>query len=138
MHGRHLYEYAVIRVVPRIERGERLNIGVVLYCRSLNYLSCLITIETQRLLALSPGIELDMIQDAAKVFSDICAGIDTESPVSGYDKASRFRWLTAPRSTVVQTSRVHPGFCEDAATTLQRLHKELVLPDTQSSEKKEG
>jgi len=128
MQGRHLYEYAVIRLVPRVERGERLNIGVVLYCRGLDFLSAIITVDEQRLQVFSPGTDITEIRSAAKAFHDICAGANT-SPIARLDKASRFRWLTAPRSTVVQTSRVHPGFCDDAAATLQRLHRELVLQE---------
>ncbi len=130
MQGRHLYEYAVIRLAPRVERGERLNIGVILYCRSLHFLSVIITIDEQRLKIFSPGLDILQVHEAAKAIEGICAGTATDSPISNLDKASRFRWLIAPRSTIIQTSRVHPGLCEDAAATLKRLHQELVLQVT--------
>ncbi len=129
MHGRHLYEYAVIRVVPRVERGERLNIGVILYCRAQDFLSAIITVDEQRLKIFSPGLDIPQVREAAKTLECICAGTAAGSPISRLDKVSRFRWLIAPRSAVIQTSRVHPGFCEDAAVTLERLHRELVLQD---------
>lgn len=129
MQGRHLYEYAVIRLVPRVERGERLNIGVILHCRAQNFLSATITVDEQRLRVFAPDLDIPQVYEAAKVFEGICAGTAADSPISRLDKVLRFRWLIAPRSTVIQTSRVHPGFCADAATTLERLHRELVLQE---------
>ncbi len=129
MHGRHLYEYAVIRVVPRVERGERLNIGVILYCRAQDFLSAMITVNEHRLKVLSPGLDMTQLHEAAEALKSICAGTAADSPIARLDKVSRFRWLIAPRSAIIQTSRVHPGFCEDAADTLERLHRELVLQE---------
>lgn len=127
MPGKHLFEYAVIRVVPRVEREEFLNVGVILYCKDKKYLGCLLTINHAKLNALCSNVDCNEVEEHLQSFERICKGDKDGGPIAGLDLASRFRWLTATRSTVVQSSKVHPGLCDDAEATLQRLHEQLVL-----------
>ena len=122
----HLFEYAVIRVVPRVEREEFLNVGVILYCPAQGFLQTAYTLDEARLRAFSPDIEFDELRTWMNSFTKICAGRATGGPIGQLAIAARFRWLTATRSTVVQTSAVHPGLCSDASETLVRLFGELV------------
>ena len=122
----HLFEYAVIRVVPRVEREEFLNVGVILYCSAQGFLQTAYTLDEARLRAFSPDIEFDELRTRMNSFTKICAGRATGGPIGQLAIAARFRWLTATRSTVVQTSAVHPGLCSDASETLVRLFGELV------------
>lgn len=122
----HLFEYAVIRVVPRVEREEFINVGVILYCPAQGFLQTACTLNESRLLAFSPKLDLDELQQRLDSFTKICVGRATGGPIGQLATASRFRWLTATRSTVIQTSAVHPGLCVNAQETLVRLFDELV------------
>jgi hypothetical protein len=126
MQEKLLFEYAVIRVVPRVEREEFLNVGVILYAKKSKFLEMLYKVDAQKLQAFYDKIDLSEIQEHLHAFERICMGGDVAGPIGKLDAASRFRWLTATRSTVVQTSKVHPGFCDDPAAALQRLHSQLV------------
>lgn len=127
MQGPHLYEYAVIRVVPRVEREEFVNVGVVLYCRPLRYLGVLIEARPQSWQMLFPDIDCTEVEQYLTAFAQIAEGCAASSPIAALPVAERFRWLTATRSTVIQTSRVHPGLTADPADTLQSLFRKLVL-----------
>lgn len=127
MQEKHLYEYAVIRIVPRVEREEFLNAGVILYCKKQRFLQALYTLDEARLQALYPEINISELSGYLCAIEKICAGGRAGGPIGQLDLASRFRWLTATRSTIVQTSKTHAGLCLDAAETLQRLHQQLVL-----------
>ncbi|TZF83988.1 DUF3037 domain-containing protein [Pedobacter sp. BS3] len=127
MQEKYLFEYAVIRVVPRVEREEFINVGVVLYCAGLKYLKMIFEVNHERLQALAPDMDCAEIKAHLQAFEQICTGGKENGPIGQLDIASRFRWLTATRSTMVQTSKVHPGFCTDANATLLRLHRQLVL-----------
>ena len=126
MQERQLYEYAVIRVMPRVEREEFLNVGVVLYCSSKKYLEAVYTLNHQRLSAFCISCDTQEIETYLIAFKNICKGKDDAGPISLLPAAARFRWLTATRSTVVQTSKTHPGLCIEPADMLQRLFKDLV------------
>ena len=126
MQERQLYEYAVIRVVPRVEREEFLNVGVVLYCQSQKYLEAASVLDHQRLAAFCSTCQADEIETYLTAFKNICIGNGAAGPISLLPAAARFRWLTATRSTVVQTSKTHPGLCIDPAERLQKLFKDLV------------
>jgi len=123
-----LYEYAIIRVVPRVEREEFLNAGVVLYCRQQRSLLVRTWLDEQRLLALAPDSQASEIREYLESFERICRGEQEGGPIARMDAASRFRWLTAVRSTIIQTSRVHPGLCMQPAQTLEKLFQQMVLP----------
>lgn len=127
MHGNHLFEYAVLRVVPRVEREEFLNIGIILYCPKEKFLQTLFTLDATKLNAVFPGIDIPELQQHLEAFRHIALGNPEGGPIATLDTASRFRWLTATRSTILQTSKVHPGFCGDPAAALQRLYDQLVL-----------
>ena len=127
MQDKHLFEYAVIRVVPSVEREEFLNVGVIVYCSSKGFLQTLYTLREERLCAFSGKVELAELEDRLMAFERICAGGKAGGPIGQLPLASRFRWLTAARSTVIQTSAVHPGLCINPADTLNRLFHQLVL-----------
>jgi len=128
MQEKDLFEYAVIRVVPRVEREEFLNVGVILYCAKQKFLRAIYKLDTAKLHAIcGPDADIDDIENNLRSFMMIADGGKKGGPIGELDLPSRFRWLTATRSTVVQTSKVHPGFCEDAGETLNRLFSQLVL-----------
>ena len=127
MQEKHLFEYAVIRVVPKVEREEFLNVGVILYCSGQKFLQSKCDLDEARLTAFSSDIDIDEIKENLDAFGQISKGTEEGGSIAKLDLASRFRWLTATRSTVLQTSKVHPGFCIDPAETLEKLYRELVL-----------
>ncbi|QDW24617.1 DUF3037 domain-containing protein [Pedobacter sp. KBS0701] len=127
MPEKFLFEYAVIRVMPRVEREEFINVGVILFCARQKYLKSVFTLDEQKIKAFSTEIDLHELKENLCAFERISTAAKGSGPIGQYDQASRFRWLTATRSTVVQCSKVHPGFCDDAEETLLRLHQELVL-----------
>lgn len=126
MHGKHLYEYAVIRVVPRVEREEFINVGVVLCANKSDFIDCKIRLDEARLLALDPETDIELIRTNLQSFEKVCCGQKDGGNIATFDIASRFRWLTAVRSSVIQTSRPHPGITDDLQATLQRLFEEYV------------
>ena len=123
----HLFEYAVIRVVPRVEREEFLNVGVVVYCARQRYLKTIITIDKERLRSFAPLLDIEQVKEYLSAFQRICAGEKNSGPIGKLDVASRFRWLTATRSTLVQSSKIHPGLTSDLDLTLEKLHKCMVV-----------
>ena len=127
MQENQLFEYAVIRVVPRVEREEFINVGVILFCAKQKFLNCQFGFDKKRLVAFSDKIDLEEIKNSLCAFEQICLGSEMAGPIGKLSIASRFRWLTATRSTIVQTSKVHPGLCTDPQQTLERLHEQLVI-----------
>lgn len=127
MQQTHLFEYAVVRVVPKVEREEFLNVGVILYCREFNFLQVLYSLNEERLHIFCTQVDKHELLQNLQSFGRICNGSADAGPIGSLDTAGRFRWLTATRSTVIQTSKVHPGFCTDPAETLTRLYTQLVL-----------
>lgn len=127
MQEKHLFEYAVIRVVPRVEREEFINAGIILYCPGQRFLKVLYHIEESRVRALCKKADIDQLNAYLIAFEQICVGGKMGGFIGSLPIASRFRWLTATRSSVVQSSKVHPGFCVDAEATLKKLFEDLVL-----------
>ena len=127
MQGKFLFEYAVIRVMPRVEREEFINVGIILFCAKQKFLKSVFAIDEKRVKAFSAEVDLEALKENLCAFERISTAAKGSGPIGQYDQASRFRWLTATRSTIVQCSKVHPGFCDDAEETLLRLHNELVL-----------
>jgi hypothetical protein len=124
------YSYAIVRVVPRVERGECLNVGVVLFARNRRFLAARIELDTARLLALAPWLDVALIRRHLDAFLALCAGDPAGGPLAALPPAERFHWLTAPRSTVIQTSPAHVGRCDDPQRALDSLFDALVrLPE---------
>ena len=127
MQDKHLFEYAVIRVVPLVEREEFINVGVILYSKKAQFLQCKHHLDKDRLAGFSSAIDLEEVEEHLGAFERICNGSANSGPIGKLDLASRFRWLTATRSTIVQTSKVHSGFCDDLEKSLEKIHTQLVL-----------
>jgi hypothetical protein len=126
MQGKHLFEYAVIRLVPRVEREEFVNVGVVICCKRQNYIACKIHLPKEKLVALDSQSDFSVFECYLESFEKICQGDPNGNPIGRQDAASRFRWLTAMRSSMLQTSRPHSGFTEDLYETLEKLFEEYV------------
>ncbi|MBJ7902694.1 DUF3037 domain-containing protein [Streptomyces sp. NPDC004549] len=123
---RAVYEYALLRVVPRVERGERINAGVLVYCRAHDYVGARTHLDEARLLALDPGADVAGIRAALGAVERICAGGEGAGQAAGDDAGRRFRWLIAPRSAVVQPGPVHTGLTADPVAETERLLDLLV------------
>jgi Protein of unknown function (DUF3037) len=121
-----VFEYAVLRVVPRVDRGEAINAGVLVYCRPLRYLSARVELDAERLLALDPAADVEGIRRALDAIAGICADSHTAGQAGQQEIGRRFRWLTAPRSTVVQPGPVHTGLTRDPDAEAERLLQSLV------------
>lgn len=126
MQGKHLFEYAVIRLVPRVEREEFVNVGVVLCCKRQNMIFCKIRLPKEKLLVMDPQSDFSIFESYLDSFEKICQGDPNGNPIGKQDAASRFRWLTAVRSSMLQTSRPHSGFTADLQETLEKLFEEYV------------
>jgi hypothetical protein len=126
VNDRHVFEYALLRVVPRIERGECVNAGVLVYCRPLSFVAARTHLDEARLLALDPAADVPGVRAALRAVEGVCAGGDAAGQAAGDDAGRRFRWLIAPRSTVVQPGPVHTGLTADPAAEVERLLDLLV------------
>jgi hypothetical protein len=124
-----LYDYAIIRIVPRVERGEQINAGVVLSCVDSDFLEARTDLDEARLRALDPGVDLDAIRAVLTAITRVCAGGPDAGPLGTMTARERFRWVVSPRSTIVQLSPIHTGRTADPAGALQRLFEHMVLPD---------
>ncbi len=124
--SRSPFAYAVLRVVPHVERGEFLNAGVILFCRPRRFLAARVALDERRLRALAPDCDPDAIRPHLDALRRIADGDGTAGPIARLGRAERFHWLVAPVSTVVQPSEVHTGLTDDPAAALERLFAELV------------
>lgn len=120
------YEYALIRAVPRVERGEQINVGVILYCQRLDFLAARTALDADRLRALDPGADVDAVHAALASWETTCAGGLAAGAARDMKPGERFRWLTAPRSTVLRAGPVHTGLTDDPHADLDRLTTLLV------------
>ena len=127
MQEKYLYEYAVIRVLPFVEREEFINVGIILFCKKEKYIRVLFKINKAKIQAFSKDIDLDEIKKNLKAIEKVAMGVKNCGPIAKLDVPSSFRWLTAVRSSSIQTSRPHPGMCNDLEETAKRLFDELVL-----------
>jgi hypothetical protein len=123
---RSAFQYAIVRVVPRVERGECLNVGVVLLCRPRRFLRARIHIDEARLAAFAPELDPSLIRPHLEAIERVAAGDPGAGPIARLDRAERFHWLVSPASTIIQTSEVHTGLCEDPAAELEHLVATLV------------
>jgi hypothetical protein len=126
MHALASYDYAVVRVVPRVERGEFLNVGVILFCRPRRFLSTRIAFDNERLQVFAPSLDLEEVQYYLDLLVRVSTGGKDAGPIGELSQSERFHWLVAPRSTVIQTSPMHSGLCADPEKTLQALLEKLV------------
>jgi hypothetical protein len=126
MQHKQLFEYAIIRIVPRVERQEFFNAGVIVYCAAENFLQTKVELDTKKLASFCDQTDIEDLQKRLMAFEKICLADKTAGPISELPPAARFRWLTAVRSTIVQTSPVHPGFSNNLPDTLNRLFDMLV------------
>jgi DUF3037 family protein len=120
------YDYAIVRVVPRVERGEQINVGVILSCVDADFLEARIELDRTRLLALDPALDLDVVERGLAMIPAVCAGGPDAGPIGQLTPRERFRWLVSPRSTVIQMSPVHTGRTHDPAAALDRLVATMV------------
>jgi hypothetical protein len=120
------YDYAVVRVVPKVDREEFINAGVIVSCPELSFLEAQIKLNEMRLLALDPNVDLDLVRNHLAAIPTICHGGDEAGSIGQLPQRQRFHWLVAPRSTVIQTSPVHTGRCSDPAAALERLVATMV------------
>jgi Protein of unknown function (DUF3037) len=138
MHDPCMYDYAIIRVVPKVEREEFINVGVIVSCPAQKFLKARIELNEQRLIALDSTVDMDMIRDHLGAIPIICAGGIPSGPIGRLSQRERFHWLVAPRSAMIQTSRVHTGLCQHLAAVLDHLLDTMVRPSRAkvSSEKR--
>jgi hypothetical protein len=122
----HPFQYAIIRVVPRVERGECLNAGVVLLCRPKRFLAARVALDPARLQALAPGVDQTTIEEHLVAIERVASGDPEAGPIAQLGQGERFHWIVAPSSTVIQASEVHTGLCEDPAVELEHLFERLV------------
>ena len=126
MPHRCTYDYAVVRVVPVVERGEFVNVGVIVCCATEGFLKALIEMDAARVRALDSALDLEPIREALEAIPAICAGGDAAGPIGRLSVRERFDWLVAPRSTSIQTSPVHAGRCDDLDLAMRRLMDKMV------------
>ena len=126
MHAPNSYDYALIQLVPSVERGECLNIGVILFSRTLDFLGARIHLNTARALALFPDLDLSAIQQQLDTIMLISQGGHGAGPLGKMSQSERFHWLVSPRSTIIQISPVHEGVCDDPEAALEHLLKTMV------------
>jgi len=127
MQGKHLFEYAVIRVLPKVEREEFINVGIILFSKRAKYIRMMYKLDTNRLNVFSTELDMDLLDEALKSFEMICNGSKKAGIIAQFDIPERFRWLTAVRSSCIQTSRPHPGFSDNLDLEIEKLFEEFVL-----------
>jgi hypothetical protein len=122
----YTYDYAIVRIVPRVERGERINVGVILSCVDDSFLDCRLEVDAERLRLLDPGLDVETVRAGLATIPLVCAGGPAAGPIGELPARGRFRWLVSPRSTVIQMSPVHTGRTTDPAAALDRLLETMV------------
>jgi hypothetical protein len=122
------FDYAVVRIVPRVDREEFINAGVLLYCLSQGFLGAQVALDEKRLLALAPEVDLGLVRTHLEALPRICAGGTEAGPIGQLPQKERWHWLVSPRSTMLQTSPVHSGRCEDPEAALEGLMDSMVRP----------
>lgn len=127
MHEKHLYEYAVLRVVPKVEREEFINIGLLLFCKRQKYLRIEYLIVPEKIKSICSEFDIGQLKESLDSFVKIGKGSKEGGPIAAFEVSERFRWLTAVKSSSIQTSRPHSGFSTDLDTTFDKLYAELVL-----------
>jgi hypothetical protein len=132
------FDYAIIRVVPRVERQEFINAGIVVFCLEKRYLAARIHLDEARLAALWPELDIALVRPHLEAVTRICAGDPAAGPIAALSQRERFHWLTAPRSTVIQPSPVHTGLCDETEPLLDRLSRQFLLPSPSDADKNDA
>ena len=127
MPGKYTYDYAIVRIVPRVDRGEQINVGIILSCVDSDFLEMRLALDETRLRAIAPEVDLDGVKAGLETMQAVCKGGPQAGPVGELPARGRFRWIVSPRSTVVQTSSVHTGRTDDPTAALQHLFESMVL-----------
>ncbi|HTS49739.1 MAG TPA: DUF3037 domain-containing protein [Bryobacteraceae bacterium] len=120
------YDYAVVRAVPRVDREEFINVGVILFAKARHFLEARVEVDEERLRALAPEVDIDLVRRHVDAIPRICSGDEDAGPIARLSQSERFHWLAAPRSTIMQVSPVHGGLCDDPAAQLNELFARLV------------
>jgi hypothetical protein len=120
------YDYAVVRVVPRVDREEFINAGVILFSKACHFLAARVEVDEERLRSLAPAVDVELVRRHLDAIPRICAGEEGAGPIARLSPSERFQWLVAPRSTMIQVSPVHAGLCDDPAALLKELFQRLV------------
>jgi len=126
VRDQHTYDYAIIRVVPRVEREEFINVGVIVSCPARRFLEARIELDEQRLMALDSTVDIESIRTHLATIPAICSGGESAGPIGRLSQRERFHWLVAPRSTIIQMSPAHTGCCKDPAAVLEHLLDTMV------------
>ena len=133
MRDHYTYDYAIIRVIPRVEREEFVNVGVIVSCPAKEFLEARIELDEQRLMALDSTLDIATVRDHLAAIPAICAGGEQAGPIGQLSQRERFHWLVAPRSTIIQTSPVHTGCCKNPTAVLEHLLDTMVRPSRAES-----
>ena len=128
MPAQSSFDYAVLRVVPRVERGEFVNVGAILFCRTRRFLEARFVVDPPRLAALGAAVDITEVEERLEQVRLVCAGGKAAGPIGELSQADRFHWLVSPRSTVLQTSPVHTGLSDDPAAALEEILETMVYP----------
>lgn len=126
MQDQNIYEYAVIRVVPRVEKEEFLNVGVIMSCPEIDFLEARIKLDEERLKAFDRDLDIEIIRMHLSTIPEICKGEANSGSIGKLTKRERFRWLTSPKSTIIQMSPVHSGYCKDPSKEIEHLLEKMV------------
>lgn len=127
MQNKVIYEFAVIRLVPKVEREEFINVGVILFSKRKKYLGIKYHVDKNKIQAISKELDLEMVNDYLKAWEAICNGSPEGGKIGEFELSSRFRWLVASRSTIIQSSKTHPGLCDNPEQVLEKLFELYVL-----------
>jgi hypothetical protein len=131
VHTDASFDYVVLRVVPRVERQEFVNVGVIVFCLEKRFLEARVHVDEARLRALWPAVDVDLVRQHADAVVRICAGDALAGPVAQLSQRERFHWLSSPRSTMMQVSAVHTGICSEPEGLVDRLFRQLVLSEVE-------
>jgi len=126
VHDLLAFDYAIVRVAPSVDRGEFLNVGVIMCCATERFLEARIEVDRRRMAALAPCLDCQFVEDYLAVIPKVCKGGEAAGPIGELPLRARFHWLVAPRSTIIQTSPVHPGLCSDLHKALDDLFTKMV------------
>ncbi len=127
MQDKYTFEYAIIRIVPKVEREEFFNVGVILFCKRKKFIGMKYHINPEKLKAFSQDVEIDVFEDYLKAWVKVCEGEAAGGKIGAMELSDRFRWLTACRSTIIQSSKTHPGLSDDPQKTLEDIFNKQVL-----------